>query len=231
MENVDVIIPSCNAMPYLPEAIDSALAQPGLDMTVSVIDGESTDGTSDFLLSLRDPRVRHIPTERALTPAARRNIGVQHTSAKWILFLDADDFLIPGSIQAVIDKLANSTQLMAVSGIQRFSDNGGVHNTRQYGVIEYSPGIGNVTMARSVFEKIGELDTSLAVGEFVDWMSRCRDRGISELKVETHTTMRREHSDNRSRVLKESYKVDYVEIIRRHLSRISAVNEVKGALE
>jgi glycosyltransferase involved in cell wall biosynthesis len=231
VECVDVIIPSRNAMPYLPEAVGSALAQPGLHITVSVVDGESTDGTSDFLQSLNDPRVRLISTKYELPPAARRNIGVQHTAARWILFLDADDFLLHGSIHGIVNQLAHSGHMLAVSGIQRFRDTCGPRSVRKFGEIEYSPAVGNVLIARSAFDSVGDLDTSLDVGEFVDWMSRSRDFGIPVLRVETHTTMRREHSVNRSHVLKESYKTDYVKIIRRHLNRISSTDDLSGPWE
>lgn len=224
VDHLSIIIPARDAMPYLAESVASALDQSELVVEVLVVDGESVDGTIKHLASLNDTRLRYLRTDRNLPPAARRNIGIRHTTGDWILFLDADDLLIKDSLSIALHALVASRSLIGVAGIQRFLQGAHAPGEGSIGPIEYAPGVGNVIIHRQVFDLVGDLDETLTVGEFVDWMSRCRDFAVPGVTLATHTTMRREHATNRSRLNRSSYEGDYVEIIRRHLTRVGRSN-------
>ena len=92
---VSVVIPCYNQGRYLAEALRSVEAQSGVAVEVIVVDDGSTDETSRVAAAF--PSVRLIRQENSGTAAARnRGIGESHGS--YLLFLDADDRLVPGAI-------------------------------------------------------------------------------------------------------------------------------------
>ncbi len=66
-------IPVYNGMPFLPEAVDSILSQAFDDYELLVINDGSTDGSWEYLKSLRNQRLRLISQEnRGLTTTLNR---------------------------------------------------------------------------------------------------------------------------------------------------------------
>jgi glycosyltransferase involved in cell wall biosynthesis len=93
---VAIIVPAYNAATTLAATLDTALAQDGVDEIVVVDDG-SRDGT--LAVACRyEPRVRVLTGPNQGVSAAR-NRGAAETTAPWLLFLDADDLLEPGTIE------------------------------------------------------------------------------------------------------------------------------------
>ena len=92
-----VIIPCYKAAATLPRAAASALhgAPPGTELLL--VDDGSPDGTGALCdeLAARDPRITalHRPNGGA---GAARNTGLDAARGRWVLFLDADDDLLPG---------------------------------------------------------------------------------------------------------------------------------------
>lgn len=97
---VSVVIPTHNRAELLPEAIYSALAQGPLVGEVLVVDDGSTDNTADVVASIEDDRVRLLRQEQS-GPAAARETGWRAARGEWIQFLDSDDALADGAIEAL----------------------------------------------------------------------------------------------------------------------------------
>ena len=100
--SVSVVIPCYNQGRFLGEAIASADAQWSLVSEIVVVDDGSTDETR--AVATRDPSVRYLHQERRGLSAAR-NSGWHASSGDHIAFLDADDRLLPGAIEAGIEAL------------------------------------------------------------------------------------------------------------------------------
>ncbi|WFU44976.1 glycosyltransferase [Bradyrhizobium sp. CB82] len=98
---VSIIIPAKNAVAYIRETIDSALAQSADVGEVIVIDDGSSDDTAAIVRSIGDSRVHLITNERAGVSAAR-NLGAQTARGTWLLFLDADDRLRSGAVATLV---------------------------------------------------------------------------------------------------------------------------------
>jgi succinoglycan biosynthesis protein ExoU len=100
---VCVIIAACNARSTIARAVRSALAEVAVGEVVVVDDG-STDDTAAVARSADDGsdrlQVLHLP--RNLGPAAARNRGVRASSAPFLTVLDADDYWLPGRLQALL---------------------------------------------------------------------------------------------------------------------------------
>jgi glycosyltransferase involved in cell wall biosynthesis len=94
MSKLTVLMPVYNGLPYVREAIDSVLRQTLTDFTLLVIDDGSKDGSSDYLDSLTDPRVRvvHQPNQGL---AGALNNGIALCESEYLARMDADDVMLP----------------------------------------------------------------------------------------------------------------------------------------
>ena len=102
---ISVIVPIYNTKPYLAECIESILDQKiNVPIEVLLIDDGSTDGCGDVCdkYAARDERVRVIHQENQGLSAAR-NAGLAAADSEYLVFLDADDALRPGALQAALD--------------------------------------------------------------------------------------------------------------------------------
>lgn len=98
---VSVVIPCHNYAAYLDEAIESALRQDGVDVNVTVIDDGSTDGSLGIAQGWaeRDARVRVISHAVNRGHIATFNEALDAATAPYVVKLDADDVLTPGSLR------------------------------------------------------------------------------------------------------------------------------------
>ena len=101
--DVAVVIPTYNHAHFLEAAIESALNQQPGPREIVVVD----DGSSDYpeKVSARFSSVR-IARQANAGLAAARNRGLRETSSPNVVFLDADDRLIPGALAAGLRSLA-----------------------------------------------------------------------------------------------------------------------------
>lgn len=101
MPKVSVIIPSYNCAKYLPEALDSVLAQTFQDWEVIVINNGSSDNTQDVVQSYIQKfgqRLRYIYQENSGVSCAR-NAGIKIAQGKYLAMLDADDKWYPNRLE------------------------------------------------------------------------------------------------------------------------------------
>ena len=98
-----IVIPAYNYARTLSRAVDSAMAQTGDDFEVLVVNDGSTDDTSEVLdqLAARYSDHFHYKTKENGGPAATRNVGIENTQGLFLIFLDADDEMIPGALDAL----------------------------------------------------------------------------------------------------------------------------------
>ena len=99
LATISVITPSFNQGEHLRQCIDSVLSQgyPGIEYVVN--DGGSTDGSVSVLRSFGD-RVRW-RSEPDGGQASAINRGVRETSGEYVLWLNSDDYLLPGALHAL----------------------------------------------------------------------------------------------------------------------------------
>ncbi len=103
--SISVIIPCYRAAATLRRAVDSALTGAPADLEVLLVDDGSPDDTGALCdeLAAADPRVRALHRANGGAGAAR-NTGLDAAHGDWVLFLDADDALLPG-LWAALDAL------------------------------------------------------------------------------------------------------------------------------
>jgi N-acetylglucosaminyl-diphospho-decaprenol L-rhamnosyltransferase len=95
MNDVSVVVVAYNAMPWLEQCLESVRG-----VETVVVDHGSTDGTLD-LVRERFPQVALVEEEnRGL--AFGWNTGVGRTAGRYVLLLNADAWLDPGSLDALV---------------------------------------------------------------------------------------------------------------------------------
>lgn len=108
--DVAVIIPAHNVEDYIAQALESVLAQKPSFSRIIVIDDGSTDGTAEVVQRYRRQNVELFQQANAGQSVAR-NVGLELSSNRFVLFLDADDWLAPGLSHSFEAALANTPQL------------------------------------------------------------------------------------------------------------------------
>jgi glycosyltransferase involved in cell wall biosynthesis len=104
---ISILTPVWNGLPYLKECVESVLAQDFQDWEMIIADNASDDGTTEYLQSLKDPRIivyRH-PTNIGLY--RNNNFLFNKANAKIYMGLCADDYLYEGALRKIVDEWSN----------------------------------------------------------------------------------------------------------------------------
>jgi glycosyltransferase involved in cell wall biosynthesis len=97
---VSAVVVCHNQARYLRDAIESTLAQTFQDLEILLVDDGSTDETA--AVASVYPWVRYVRQDhRGL--AAARNTGIRESTGRYLVFLDADDRLLPNAIEDGLD--------------------------------------------------------------------------------------------------------------------------------
>lgn len=110
---VSVIIPCYRQAHFLGEAIESVLAQTYPHYEVIVVDDGSPDHTAE--VASQYPDVRYIRQENRGLPGAR-NTGLRHSKGAYVVFLDADDRLLPEHFKTCLSLFNQQPELGLVCG-------------------------------------------------------------------------------------------------------------------
>ena len=102
--DLDVIIPCYNAEKYLGACIESVLSQQTkYSLHIIAVNDGSTDDTKHILDAYaKDERITVIHRENGGSAAAR-NTGLEHSTARYVYFLDSDDILLPGAVETLMN--------------------------------------------------------------------------------------------------------------------------------
>ena len=119
---VSIVIPCYNQASFLSEAICSALHQSHSAIEVIVVDDGSTDATSSVAKSYS--QVRYVrQANRGVTAA--RNAGLQMSCGTYVIFLDADDRLLPHAVETGVKSLqTNPNYALAFGTFHRIDVHG-----------------------------------------------------------------------------------------------------------
>jgi len=102
---VSVGLPVYNAMPYLPEAVESLLGQSASCFEILAIVDGANDGSLAYLKSVRDPRLR-ILVQPNQGVTATLNRLLRECRTPWLIRQDADDVSDPRRIERLLAAIA-----------------------------------------------------------------------------------------------------------------------------
>jgi len=123
---VSIVIPAHNAAATLARTVASVQAQTHSRWEIVIVENGSTDDTLRVTteLAAQDPRIR-VSRSDARGVSHARNCGLELARHDWVLFLDADDWILPRHLAALTSILAARPLLDAVHcGWRRVSPSG-----------------------------------------------------------------------------------------------------------
>lgn len=112
---VTIVVPCYNQAQYLPEALDSVLAQTYQNWECVIVNDASPDNTEKVARKYldMDRRFKYFEQENKGT-AGGRNCGILNSSGKYILPLDSDDTIYPDYTAAAVKVMEADSQVKIV---------------------------------------------------------------------------------------------------------------------
>lgn len=131
MHRLSIIIPSYNAARTLVRTLDSidSILMPGVEVIV-VNDGSSDDTSAiaEGYRSVQHHDIRVVNQEnRGLSCA--RNAGFSQARGEWVMFLDADDWLLKDGLAAVLEAMSSNSDVILFP-FMLSNNKGYVHHSR-----------------------------------------------------------------------------------------------------
>lgn len=170
---VSIILPTYNGAPFLPESVESILAQTYNPYEVIIVDDGSTDNTKEVLKPFAQ-KIRYINLEQNKGLPVARNTGIRLAQGEYIAFIDADDLWLPEKLQTNVEYFGRHPDVgMVYSGHTNIDEkgrtlNGGVKKRLPSGKIFFQlyseqnfiiPS--SVVVRKEVFETTGLFDEQL----------------------------------------------------------------------
>ncbi len=102
---VSVVVPFHGDERFIEACLQSVLEQDYPNWELVAVDDCGGDGSAEIVegYAAAEPRIRMVRHDRNRGLAAARNTGVAHARGSYVAFLDADDFLFPGSLRSRVD--------------------------------------------------------------------------------------------------------------------------------
>ena len=96
-----IIIPVYNSQKYLTTCLKSILKQDFNNYQIIIINDSSNDRSKKICNDFKkiSPKIKIIENKKNLGVSVSRNKGIKISRGKYIIFLDSDDILIPGSLK------------------------------------------------------------------------------------------------------------------------------------
>ncbi len=191
MPTVSINIITYNRANYLKEAIESILRQSFTDWELLILDGASTDNTSEVVAEfLSDQRIKYIRlTERTPNIPVARNIILQQSQGEYVAVLDSDDVWCDDRKLAKQIKFLNEHQDYVLAGGGVILINSDSQETGRYlnlGTDKQIRGSilsknqfahSSVVYRRAVALEVGRYNEALSIGEDYDLFLRLGRQG------------------------------------------------------
>lgn len=112
---VSIIVPCYNQAEYLPETLNSVLAQTYTNWECIIVDDGSVDKSHDVAKEYvgKDCRFTYLYQDNQ-GPSAARNNGIMHASGDYILPLDADDLIADSYIEKAVSVFETNPEYKVV---------------------------------------------------------------------------------------------------------------------
>ncbi|HWD10246.1 MAG TPA: glycosyltransferase [Solirubrobacteraceae bacterium] len=227
LRTVSVVIPCFDQGHYLAEAIDSVLAQTLATAEIVVVDDGSRDNS--FEVAGRYPAVRRLRQPNRGAPAAR-NAGLAASNGDCVVFLDADDRLLPQALAIGMAALAKRPHVAFVAGLPRdIADDGTVLPGERQPLVGQDHYVrlledcfiwsgSSIAYRRAALESLGGFDESLAAGDDYDLYLRLARR----FPVYCHDTLVTEYRRHATNTTRDPAVVlaSQLEVLRRQRGRV-----------
>ncbi|MEK7950843.1 glycosyltransferase family 2 protein [Luteolibacter soli] len=124
-----IVTPSLNQGRFLPQCIESVLAQNGVDFEHIVTDAGSTDETLEVLG--RYPHLKWTSeSDKGMSDGI--NKGFRRAKGEWIMWLNCDDYLLPNALEKVAHLAVSRPDASIIHGDCLFVKEDGTPIRRKY---------------------------------------------------------------------------------------------------
>ena len=206
---VSVVIPCYNQARFLREAIESVLAQTCGRSEIVVVNDGSTDNTVSVANAYSGVEcVSHRNQGRSVA----RNAGLARVKSDYVVFLDADDRLLPKAFETGLDHFAAHPYAAFVAGrCVKLSEDGIQRNTHYPPVVEHNHYLrllignyiwmpGTVMFRTSILREVGGFDFDPGITGSEDYQLylritrrhriACHDQVVAEYRQHDSSTSR-----------------------------------------
>lgn len=122
---VSIIVPIYNAEAYLAQCLSSLREQTYRDIEIILVDDGSTDASAEIAHAYCQADKRYtLLQEENSGQAAARNMGLQHATGEFILFVDADDSIATDYVEQHLQAIGEAD--MTQAGYQRITTEGDI---------------------------------------------------------------------------------------------------------
>ncbi len=125
-----LIVSVYNTKKYLDQCLDSIALQDFGDYELIIVDDGSTDGSAqicdDFCKGRTNAKVIHQENQGL---AGARNTGIKEAKGEWIWFIDSDDFIVPGALSALKERMRFAKGDLYAFQFFRTDENGENHES------------------------------------------------------------------------------------------------------
>jgi glycosyltransferase involved in cell wall biosynthesis len=206
---ISIIIPVYNGEKYIVDTIKAALAQSMPAAEIIVVDDGSKDGTAARVKEFGNAVKYFFQTNTGVSAA--RNHGLRKSTGSHLVFLDADDIMLPDFLEKRFTALLNNKEAAIAYGDIAVIDGNGTPTgavLKSYAgndmiakLCKFTSPIpcpSNVMIRKEVFDKVGGFDTQLSTSaDFDMWFRICKH--FSTTRVEGISLYYRQHGTNMSR--------------------------------
>ena len=220
---ISVLIPMYQAGVYIEEAVKSVAAQNRDDLELIIIDDGSPDDSAlhaEKVISELNGVMPAVLIKRPhMGQAASRNEAIRLAKGRYIFFLDADDILTDGALDALMKAFCDdeSTDLVYSKCVDFLSPDLTEEEAKTLHInpVPYDRMLSGCTLIKKeVFDRVGMYDESLKSSETAAWMLSADDLGVRKKSIDFVTLRRRYHANNFGRRDKKTQLQSYMAIIR-----------------
>lgn len=124
MTNTSVIIPVYNCEKYLPECLDSIIAQTVTDIEIICVDDCSTDNSLNILneYAKKDSRIRILALDKNGKQGRARNKALDIAKGEFVVFVDADDYLAPDAVEDLLLASKNTDVDIVIADVKNLTN-------------------------------------------------------------------------------------------------------------
>ena len=166
-KSISVIIPTYNRVKFLPEAIESVLAQTYPYFELIIVDDGSDDNTASLVQSY-DQDIIYV-RQKNRGPAAARNRGVQAARFNYLAFLDSDDRFVENKLAVQLRAMQMNPGFQISHTQETWYRHGRILNQKKRHTKESGDifsrslelcvvGMSTVMVHRKIFERFGGFD-------------------------------------------------------------------------
>jgi glycosyltransferase len=206
---ISIITPCYNTGEFIEETIKSVSSQSSNKVEHIIIDGLSTDNTSEILNKYKNLTNFKFISEKDAGIYDALNKGIAMAKGKYIGWLNADDVYVENIVNKVLELLKNKNTPDMFSGDgQLYQDNFNVEsllkNYNHYRDDRFIPTISNLKfahlnccfMAKHIFEENGEFDSKFKIAGDREYMLRMMKKRYTSYYLDSVVCKYRMHDSS-----------------------------------